>query len=102
MLYKFKSDAGGDVIMLESAGRQILEIVGKGDEAKGILLVDQMPDALVALQTAIKLDESSDAPEDESESDKSSQRVSLRTRSWPLMSLIESSLKAQVPVTWGV
>ncbi len=29
MLYKFKSKAAGDVIMLEPNGRRVLEIIGK-------------------------------------------------------------------------
>ena len=37
MLYKFKSRATADVIMLESNGRQVLEIVGKTPGASGII-----------------------------------------------------------------
>ena len=104
MLYKFKSEAGGDVIMLEAAGRQVLDILGKGHDAKGILLPDQMPGALTALQAAIGFDEQSGSADDQAcePDDKARQRVSLRTRVWPLVSLIERSLKEQVPVTWGV
>jgi hypothetical protein len=38
MLYKFKSKATGDVIMLEPQGRQILQIMGKDPGLKGIIL----------------------------------------------------------------
>jgi len=48
-MYKFKSRAAGDLIMLEPNGRQILGIIGKYDspaDSKGILLPEQMPEAI--------------------------------------------------------
>ena len=101
MLYKFKSDAGGDVIMLEASGRQVLEIMGKGFDAKGILLPDQMPAAKLALEAAIAQDESS-GQEAELANDNAPKPISLRTRAWPLVTLMERSAKAKVPITWGV
>ena len=101
MIYKFKSDASGDVIMLEATGRLVLEIIGKGFDAKGILLPDQMPAAKLALEAAIAQDESS-AEAADPEQDKAQKQISLRTRAWPLVTLIERSEKAQVPITWGV
>lgn len=101
MLYKFKSDASGDVIMLEATGRQVLEIMGKGIDAKGILLPEQMVAAQAALEAAIALEESSGATSDEPE-EKGNKRISLRTRAWPLVLLMERSAKAKTPITWGV
>lgn len=104
MLYKFKSDAGGDVIMLEATGKQVLEIMGKGADAKGILLPEQMADAIAALQAAIASEESQgDQGEGADKEDSAGQkRISLRTRAWPLVTLMERSAKAKVPITWGV
>lgn len=101
MLYKFKTDAGGDVIMLEPTGRQVLEIMGKGPDAKGILLPEQMPASKAALEAAIQRDEASGNVAEE-EGNQSSKQISLRTRAWPLVMLIERSFKANVPITWGV
>lgn len=101
MLYKFKSDASGDVIMLEPTGRQVLGIMGKGFDAKGILLPEQMPQAKAAIEAAMALEEQAAASGDEP-ADQASKRISLRTRAWPLVTLIERSLKAKVPITWGV
>ena len=101
MLYKFKSDASGDVIMLEATGRQVLEIMGKGVDAKGILLPEQMAQAKAAIEAAIKLDEQSGDAADEPE-DQAARRITLRTRAWPLVTLIERSARANVPITWGV
>ncbi|MDW8337472.1 MAG: DUF1840 family protein, partial [Tepidimonas sp.] len=35
MLYRFKSKATGDVVMLEPNGRRVLEILGKDPDAPG-------------------------------------------------------------------
>jgi hypothetical protein len=65
MLYKFKSKAAGDVIMLQPNGQHVLEIIGKHSAAdpslKGILLPEQMPGALDLLNAAITHEETSSA-----------------------------------------
>jgi Domain of unknown function (DUF1840) len=106
MLYKFKTAASGDVIMLEATGRQVLEIIGKGPDAKGILLPEQMPAAKAALLAAVERDEAlaalTEEEEDQDEGHRGNQRISLRARAWPLVMLIEHSSQANVPITWGV
>ena len=57
MLYKFKSKADGDLIMLEANGRKVLEIIGKAPGVQGIILVADMAAAVTALQAAIVLDD---------------------------------------------
>ena len=49
MLYKFKSRAAADLILLEPQGRQILEIIGKTPGPTGIVTAAQIPAALAAL-----------------------------------------------------
>ena len=57
MLYQFKSKVTGNVIMLQPNGEQVLQIIGKHSAAdpstKGILLPEQMPQALADLEAAI-------------------------------------------------
>ncbi|MEO7548808.1 MAG: DUF1840 domain-containing protein, partial [Ramlibacter sp.] len=53
MLYKFKSKAAGDLIMLEPNGRRVLEIIGKDAGPKGIILPEQMGPAISAIEAAI-------------------------------------------------
>ena len=57
MLYKFKSKAAGDVIMLEPHGRRLLGVIGKDPGPTGIILPAEMPAALQALEHAIADDE---------------------------------------------
>lgn len=107
MLYKFKSDAGGDVIMLEATGRQILAWMGKGPDAKGILLPEQMRAAKQAVEAGLEREEQMQkelaaAQGEAATAAKIGDGVSLRARAWPLVALMDKSLKAQVPITWGV
>jgi len=111
MLYQFKSAASGDVIMLESAGRQMLAWMGKSADAQGILLPEDMPAAVRAIEAALAKqdamekeaikpdldDEPQDAPARSARTG-----VSWRARAWPLLALIAQSEKAKVPITWGV
>jgi hypothetical protein len=104
MLYKFKSAASGDVIMLEATAHQVLDILGKGRDAKGILLPAQMPAAKQALMAAVAEEEAAAAQPsaDDEKTAHAESRISLRKRVWPLVMLMEHSLKDDVPITWGV
>jgi hypothetical protein len=106
MLYKFKSEAAADVIMLEATGRQVLQIIGKGPQAKGILMPADMPAAKAAIEQAIALEESASAASsdhtDENADAGAKARVSLRARAWPLVTMMERSVKASKPITWGI
>ena len=53
MLYKFKSRATADLIMLEPQGRQIVSLIGKTPGASGIVTVAQIPAAIAALEAAV-------------------------------------------------
>ena len=53
MLYRFKSKASGDVVMLQPNGKQLLEILGKDPAGPGIILPEQIPDAIKVLQDAV-------------------------------------------------
>ena len=98
MLYKFKSKNAGDVIMLEANGRHILEIIGKGSGAKGIILAEQMPAAIAALQAAIAKEEKEhrDAGSPPMES------PGLRQRAVPFIDLLKRSHEGGHEVVWGV
>ncbi len=57
MLYKFKSKATGDLIMLEPQGKHILQLIGKESGAKGIILPNEMLAAIDALNAAVLQEE---------------------------------------------
>ena len=103
MIYKFKSKAAGDVIMLGPNGDQMLRILGREPAAKGIVDVEQLAAAVAALREAVR-DEEARAHEggDEDEDKPGRGGVTLRQRLWPVIELFERSLAAREPVVWGV
>lgn len=98
MLYRFKSKNMGDVIMLEPNGRQMLEIIGKTPGPKGIILPEQMPAAVAALEAAIKLEESSDDKDGEG----LPEGVGLHQRAKPFIDMLRWNIKVGQEVVWGV
>lgn len=98
MLYKFKSKNAGDVIMFEANGRRMLEIIGKEPGPNGIILPDQMPAAIQALQAAIAHDE---AEQDESGTAQGD-GLTLRQRAVPFIDMLQRNHKAGHEVLWGV
>lgn len=104
MLYKFKSAATGDLIMLEPNGRRVLEIIGKDAGPKGIILPEQMPAALAALEQAIAADEAARKAPAEAEDDATTPAatVSLRQRAVPFVDMLKRCSAAGKEVVWGV
>ena len=115
MLYKFKSRATADLIMLEPNGRQLLKIVGKGEEPHGIITAAQIPAAIQALQAAVAAEEAAereqaqqqDAPaaqEGEEPQDGPGQgggeAVRLRQRAAPFIDMLKRSAAEDKDVTW--
>ena len=92
MLYKFKSRAAADLIMLEPQGRQILEIIGKTPGANGIVTAAQIPAAIAALEAAVLADEAQPAVEDETEEEATNNErkdtVRLRQRAAPFIDML--------------
>ncbi len=107
MLYKFKSKAAGDVIMLEPHGRRLLGLIGKDPGPTGIILPAEMPGALQALEQAIADDEARQHAEAEEARVQGlpppkSEGVSLRQRAVPLMEMMRRGIKTDREITWGV
>ncbi len=111
MLYKFKSRITGDLIMLEPNGRRVLQIIGKdltsAEASKGIVLPEQMPAAMAALQAAV-------AQEEADQRDATAQALAegrpapkfeapgLRQRTLPFVEMLRRCEPAGEPITWGV
>ncbi len=107
MLYKFKSAAAGDLIMLEPNGRRVLEIIGKDAGPTGIILPEQMPAAVDALTAVIAREEAVQQAAIAEAKAKggvapSFEAVSLRKRAWPLVEMLQRCNKENTAITWGV
>ncbi len=115
MLYKFKSKATADLIMLEPNGKQILRIIGKEPVPKGILEVLEIPRAIEALRQAVQQEEDTRAQMDAQNVSGSvdtkdtkgavtsgqERPVSLRQRAAPFIDMLQRAHKANKDVVWG-
>ena len=104
MLYKFKSQAAAEVIMLPLTGDEILKIIGKTPAPTGIVTVEQIPGAIAALQAEIKRRETQPQQEDENseEAPKEGDPIPLSRRAVPFIELLRESADAGKDVVWGV
>ena len=109
MLIIFKSKAAGDVMMFGDVAQSLMEIMGKSPEAKGIVTVEQLPDAIARLKAGVAQDKAEKPVVDHDErvfektpEGGKREHVSLARRAVPLIELLEFSLKEGEPVVWGV
>jgi len=107
MLYKFKSKAAGDVIMMGTTGDDVLRVIGKAPGATGIIAVAAMPAAITAIEQALAADEAARAQAEKeaaAEGTKLAPRdgVTLRQRAWPLVDMMKRSIGEGADIVWGV
>lgn len=100
MLYKFKSPAAGDVIMLGPQGDQLLQLLGRGASPKGIIEPADMPAAMALLEAAVA--SASVAAEGGSDEEPNKPAVGLKQRLWPMMDMLRRCHAAGEPIVWGV
>jgi hypothetical protein len=113
MLYKFKSKATGDLIMLEPQGKHILKLIGKEPGAKGIILPNEMLAAIDALNAAVAKEElaiqaGKDASKGEREDEAAAstaegpRAISLKQRVVPFIDMLRRAHAEDKEVVWGV
>lgn len=107
MLYKFKSPAAGDLIMLEPNGRRVLEAIGKDAGPQGIILAADMGAAISALEQAVAQEDADHKAavalaESQGEAAPKQDAVSLRQRALPFIEMLKRCSTAGKDMVWGV
>lgn len=105
MIYKFKSKAAGDVIMLAATGQRVLELIGKAADPQGIIEPAAMPQAIATLADAVRQDDERRAALAAGLADDGlppPEAITLRQRAWPLVDMMKRSHSADAPIVWGV
>ncbi len=110
MIYKFKSKAAGDVIMMPPTAERVLAAIGKPPGAQGIIEPGVMLSAIAALEQAIAADEASRAGTKDADTPAAGEEppsgagdaMSLRRRAWPMVEMLKRSQAANEPIVWGV
>ncbi len=107
MLYKFKSKAAGDLIMLEPHGRRVLQIIGKDPGPTGIIQPPEMAGAAHALELAVAEEEARQQAAIEEarargEPPPTFEAIGLRQRVHPFIDMLRRCEKAERDIVWGV
>jgi len=105
MIYKFKSQATGDLIMLGPHGDRLLRLIGREPAPKGIIEVGAMDAAIAALEQAAAEDDEARreaSSGDQGEAARVARQVSLRSRVWPMIQMLRRAREADEPIVWGV
>ena len=116
MLYKFKSKATGDLIMLEPQGKHILKLIGKEAGSKGIILPSEMMAAIDALYAAVEHEETAikaakDAVKESTKNEgqeaaapvvDGAHTISLKQRVVPFIDMLRRAHAEDKEVVWGV
>lgn len=109
MIYKFKSEATADIIMMGPDGDKVLRLIGKEPAPRGIIEAEAMPTAIAAMEQAILAEKAVDAdpPAGEEADDRSgaqaaAKAVRLQQRAWPLLEMMKRSHAAKKDIVWGV
>lgn len=109
MLFKFKSKACADLIMLEPDGRRILKAMIGQDPAKGIVQVADLAAALQRLDAAVAEDEARrkavaerQARGQAEEGDLALPAVRLAQRALPMQQMLRRCMAEEADLVWGV
>jgi hypothetical protein len=103
-MYRFKSKADGDLIMMAPVGDQLLKIIGREAGAKGIIEVAALTQAIAALEQAIAAAELArvDARKADDDEEGGANAIGLQQRAWPLLEMMRRSLAERADIVWGV
>lgn len=118
MIYKFETRAGGRITYTDVVGARLLQIIGKKPGLRGVITVEDIPAALLALEAAVARDREmtleqrqelephavddgkrGDPRDDEQEREPP---VSLGQRAFPFIDLLKHALNVREDVTWGI
>ena len=107
MLYKFKSKAGADVIMLAAHGDQALQALGRGPAPQGIFQASDLAGLIAHGEAAIAEEQQAqpravEQAQAEARTPPPKPEVTVRQRLWPLLELMRAAQAANTDVVWGV
>ncbi len=114
-LVTFRSNAAGEIFMFRETAEAIFKVIGKPLGLRGVLTVEELPAAIKAVKDKIEeekaLIKEEKAKEDEdfkqfqdlegTDHEKREKPIFFSQRAFPLLEMMEYSLKDDVPVMWG-
>lgn len=113
MIYEFQTAAGGKITYTDVVGAQLLHVIGKNPGTRGVITVEEIPDALAKIDAAIARERERLAeekrtldPHATNDADREERDdppvVSLAQRAFPFVDLLKFALREKENVTWGI
>lgn len=101
MIVKFQSVATADVITFADVARALLKVLGKEPTARGVIVPEDMPEALARLAAlGHREGEPQALPEDSGVGVEAHELVALSQRAQPFIRMLDRAHLAGKPVTW--
>lgn len=104
-MYRFRSEATGDLLMTAAVGERILRAIGREPAVQGIIEASALPAAIAALESAVAGDEErhgDDRRDDSDDEKQGGQAVRLSQRAWPMLDMMRRALAEKADIVWGV
>jgi hypothetical protein len=106
MLYKFKSKASADMIMLKEGGELILSLIGKKGQPQGIIEIHELALAIQAIELALESCKQSETDQHKGQTqqldDELLDSVTIRTRVIPFLNMLKECASKKQVIVWGV
>lgn len=101
MLVIFTSNAHSDIMMFADVAEKLIEMMGHSGTIPGAIAAKDIPEVLVRLEKVIAFHEkeSSDDRQDD-EAENTEIKVSLASRAFPLIKMLEDAAKDKESVMW--
>jgi hypothetical protein len=100
MLVTFTTSAYADITMFGDVALHMLKLMGHSGTVPGALLAEDIPPALLQLETAVEADKQSPQPAQSGEEDDGEVPVSLSHRALPLIELLKAASREKCNVMW--
>ena len=108
MLITFKCRAAPDVVMLENLAQYLVGIVGKRLGQRGVIMHDELGEAITKLESAISSDKQELAEHDghfhENEDGHEHHEIpiGLAQRAFPFLDMLRAAQKESADIVWGI
>ena len=97
MLVKFHSSTSGEIMMFTETARLMLGLLHKACDAKGVITLEQLPDAIAFIRAAVERDPG--APKD-SAAASPELPIGFRQRAQPFLELLQRTQRKEGYVLW--
>lgn len=103
MLVTFHSEAYANITMFGDVAVRLIKLMGYSGAIPGAIYTEDVPEALIRLKTAVTASGAAPAMPKRGDAARDvdkEEAVSLAQRAFPLMEMLEASIKAKCGVMW--